>query len=193
MFKKLNQKLIFLFFFCLLLLCCVFGCCYRVLFLFPWFRRLHHQWMSRMKLVKHVDAFPPLCFFVFFKSTWILPCHLTAVTSVSPECRAATCHYGAAGARTGSESGPHPHFLPIFPPVPPRCCRLPLAALGSLSAISRHQRWCNKGDTWRNIRLVAVATATEKTWEMYECLFQWMRQCVKIVRTGLSTVQGHMI
>lgn len=64
--------------------------------------------------------------------------------------------------------GPVSAHPPLFLPVPLQRCRLPLAALGSLSAISSHQRWCNKGDTWRNVWLVAVATATEKTWKIWK-------------------------
>lgn len=73
------------------------------------------------------------------------------------------CRWGAYRQPVRSTSA----LPPLFLPVPLQRCRLPLAALGSLSAISSHRRWCNKGDTWRNIRLIAVATATEKTWEMY--------------------------
>lgn len=69
----------------------------------------HHQWMSCTRLVKTVKAFPPLCvwcvslFFYFFCNPE--GCVL-AITSVSPECSAGTCHYGAAGApSTGARSG----------------------------------------------------------------------------------------
>lgn len=130
------------------------------------FRWLHHQTVLNKTCPSRGCRSPHSGFFFFIPQGSFLaitmqshPFHLSA--ALAPVIMAPPGRAQAASPlhiRTSS---------PLFLPVPLQRCRLPLVAVGSLSAISSHQRWCNKGDTWRNIRLIAVATATEKTWEMY--------------------------
>lgn len=93
------------------------------------------------------------------------PCHHIRFTWVQRWHLSLWCRWGAEYRRRVRSTSAH---SPLFLPVPLQCCRLPLAALGSLSAIFRYQRWCNKGDSLRNIRFIAVATATEKTWKIWK-------------------------